>query len=164
MPNANNAKKDFNACSDVLFTILKGHFIAAACDVLGIQKPHEEPASLPAIKQGTSSQKKSFIDRVAKEVVHKCCLIEETILDQEVVDHKDHVNNYARVLCHFGSLALEFMDAWSEGDGERIIRCWGVFLLHFYAARRTKYALQALQLKFQLASLPPALAHQLKWN
>ena len=45
-----NPKKDFNACSDVLFTIVKGHLIATACDVLGIEKPHEESASLPAVK------------------------------------------------------------------------------------------------------------------
>ena len=56
------------------------------------------------------------------------------------------------------------MLVYSEGDRERITHCWGVFLLHFYAAQRTKYALEALRLKFQLASLPPPLAHQLKWN
>ena len=37
-------------------------------------------------------------------------------------------------------------------------------VIHFHAARRTKYALEALNLKLQLASLPSALAHQIKWN
>lgn len=40
----------------------------------------------------------------------------------------------------------------------------GYFLLHFYNSRRTKYALEALRLQLQLASLPLPLAHQLKWN
>lgn len=35
-------------------------------------------------------------------------------------------------------------------------------VIHFHAARRTKYALEALNLKLQLASLPSALAHQME--
>ena len=62
------------------------------------------------------------------------------------------------------TLALELTDAWWEGDGEHIICCWGIFLLHFHAAWCTKYALEALNLKLQLASLPSPLAHQIKWN
>ena len=96
--------------------------------------------------------------------MNKYSLIAEAVLNQKVTDEHDHVNNYARVFCHFGFLALEFTDAWSEWDGERIIRYWGVFLLHFFATGRRKYALEALRLKLQLASLPSPLAHQLKWN
>ena len=72
--------------------------------------------------------------------------------------------NYTRVLCHFAALVLEFTDAWSEGDGERILRCWKIFMLHFHAERRTKYALEALRLQFQLATLSPDLVHQLTWG
>ncbi len=50
---------------------------------------------------------------------------------------------------------IEFLDAWSEGDGDRICRCWK---LHFHEG---KYALQALRIQFQLVELSP---HQLKWN
>ncbi len=38
----------------------------------------------------------------------------------------------------------EFTEAWSEGDGPRILRCWKVMMLHFYANRNTKYALASL--------------------
>ena len=31
---------------------------------------------------------------------------------------------YARVLCHYGLLMIETRDAWAEGDGERVVRCW----------------------------------------
>ena len=163
LPNAKNLKKDFNVCLNVLLTTVKGHFIAAACDVPRINKLHEEPVSLAEVKQGTELLKKCYITKVAREVVHRCCLFGDSLLDQAVPDQncKDHVHNYAYIMCHFGSCTLEFMDAWCGGDGERIICCWGIFMLHFYAAKRTKYALQALHLKFQLASLPPSLAHQL---
>lgn len=39
------------------------------------------------------------------------------------------VISFAKVLCH--------LSAWS---GPRILRCWKVMMLHFYAGRRTKYA------------------------
>ena len=67
-------------------------------------------------------------------------------------------------LCHYAALCLEFTDAWKHGDGERITSCWRVFLLHFCANGRTKYALEALTLQFQLATLSPSLVHQLTWG
>ena len=70
------------------------------------------------------------------------------------------MNSYTRVLCHFAALVSEFTDAWSEGDGERVLRCWKIFMLHFHAERRTKYALEALRLQLQLAILSPDLVHQ----
>ena len=37
-------------------------------------------------------------------------------------------------------------------------------MLHLHAERRTKYALKALRLQLQLATLPPDLVHQLIWG
>ena len=31
----------------------------------------------------------------------------------------DGVYNYARVLCHYGALIMEFRDAWAEGEQQR---------------------------------------------
>ena len=56
------------------------------------------------------------------------------------------------------------MDAWTEGDGERICRCWKILLLHFCDGGCTKYAWEALRLLFQLKQLSPSLAHQVKWS
>ena len=67
------------------------------------------------------------------------------------------------MLCHFASLALEFLDSWA-GGGEQLLWCWKVFLQHFYVGGRTKYSWEALWLQFQLVALPPALSCQLKWN
>ena len=64
-------------------------------------------------------------------------------------------------------LLRNFMDAIKEGDGERIIRCIKMFLLHFKqdGSGSTKYALEALFHLFQLfALLSPRLAERLKWN
>ena len=61
---------------------------------------------------------------------------------------------------------MNFLDSTSEGDGERSIRCWKFFLLHFKKEKSTtKYALEALYLLLQVYSLlPPAEAHSLTWN
>ena len=109
-------------------------------------------------------REKTFLYDLADRVVQCCSLIEEPFLGKKIADTGDGVYNYARVLCHFASLALEFLDSWAEEDGERILRCWKVFLLHFYVVGRTKYSWEALRLQFQLVALLPALSHQLKWN
>lgn len=64
-------------------------------------------------------------------------------------------------------LLRNFMDPIKEGDGERIIRCIKMFLLHFKqdGSGSTKYALEALFHLFQLfALLSPREAERLKWN
>lgn len=60
---------------------------------------------------------------------------------------------------------MEFRDAWAEGDGNRVLRCWKLFMPHFLASGCTKYSLQALRLQFQVhCVLPPNVAHQIMWN
>ncbi len=51
-------------------------------------------------------------------------------------------------------------DAWSEGDGVRVLRCWKVLLLHFFAGRRTKYALEALRIQVHAVGYSPHFVHQ----
>ena len=99
-------------------------------------------------------------------MVDKCGLVDNALLlkdDATEDEHKDGIHSY-NCLCHFASLVIEFLDAWSEGDGDRICRCWKIFMLHFHEGKQTKYALQALRIQFQLVELSPSLAHQLKWN
>lgn len=78
----------------------------------------------------------------------------------------DDVFNYNCSLLAQGLLFMNFLDSTSEGDGERSIRCWKFFLLHFKEEKSTtKYALEALYLLLQVYSLlPPAEAHSLVWN
>lgn len=165
LPKAKDPKKELNVCLEALLTILEGHFTAAACQILKIKHPDEEPQSLSAVRgRCRIDKKKAYITNVATEIVEKYTINREAVLGKKVLDRHDYVNNYARVFCHYGSLVYEFTDAWREGDGQRMIRCWSIFLLHFHASKRTKYAFEAMRLKLQLASLPASLAHQLTWD
>ena len=61
-------------------------------------------------------------------MVDRLTLVDSAFLvPGETVDSGDTRYNYARVLCHYGSLIMEFRDAWAEGDGERELRCWRLF-------------------------------------
>lgn len=122
------------------------------------------PALVELKRRGVEAEQRTFIFGVAREVVGMCGVMEQAILGDKVADSRDGVHNYASVFMHYASLALEFHDAWGEGDRERILRCWKVLQLHFFAAHRTKYCLEALQLQFQMCSLPPQLAHQVQWS
>ena len=78
----------------------------------------------------------------------------------------DDVFNYNCSVLNQGLLFMDVIDATSEGDGERLIRCWKFFLLHFKEEKSTtKYSLEALYLLLQVYSLlPPDEAHSLVWN
>ncbi len=62
---------------------------------------------------------------------------------------------------------LNFFDAVSEGDGQRVVRCWKFMLpyLKHDGARSRKYAFEALFIFCQIyAILSPREAHRLIWN
>ena len=77
----------------------------------------------------------------------------------------DAILNYSRNSLTLTYLVKNFTDARKHGDGERIIRLYKYLLLYFKIDNRTKYAFQSLHLLAQVNDLlPPALAHELKWN
>ena len=125
----------------------------------------DDPIHLPPALTHSStptSQKLQFVQRIAAEIVKECTLINPC---SDVQESDDGVYNYARVLCHYSALIAEFKDAWAEGDGERVYRCWCIMLPHFKSSGRTKYTLEALRLQFQVRScLSPQLAHQVVWD
>lgn len=155
-------KKDVNATLDFLDAVIKGHWLACACELLGVNSL-DAPIDIPP---GTSPDvQRSFIEGLAEKVVNRVTVVDSAFLSTDTPDTPDKVHNYARVLCHYGSLCMEFRDAWSEGDGERVMRCWKLFLPHFKESGRTKYSLEALRLQFQVnVILSPNLAHQIKWH
>lgn len=157
-----DVKKAVDDTLDFLEAVIKGHFLAAACSVIGISSL-DDKVELPAgILRADTNQQLRYIHDIANKVVEQCTVIDT---NSDMSDTNDRVYNYARVLCHYGALILEFRDAVSEADGERVYRCWRVMLPHFLASRRTKYSLEALHLQFQVkALLPPALAHQVLWH
>lgn len=161
-------KKALDACIDLLETVATGHWIACACDILGISSPDAD-IILPAnLKSSTDSEKLLFVYNIARQVVDQLTLVDLAFIAQDgstTPEDDDKVFNYTRTLCHFASLMMEFRDAWAEGDGDRVVRCWKIFLPHFVQDGRRKYALEALRLQFQVnAVLSPNLAHQVKWH
>ena len=167
LPQAKDPKKDFNACRDVLFTVLKGHYVAAACAELGVEKADQLPENtckFAQMQQKPLAEQREFVYSVARAVVEKCSIIGDSLVFVPVPETQDGVYNYAKVICHYGALALEFVDAWQEGDGERVCRCWKLFILHFYQNGRTKYSWEALRLQLQLHTFPCNLSQQIKWN
>ena len=82
-------------------------------------------------------------------------------------EEKDDMLSYQKALLEYGLLLLNFWDAISEGDGNRIIRSWKYFLLYLpnEGSSATKYSLEALYLMCQVnAILSPRSAHRLIWN
>ena len=111
-------KKDVNACIDFISTIIKGHFLACACGIFGLSSLDEPLVLPPGIHMASNSEKLAFVNRISMMVVERCSLIEGSFTNESVADKGDGVFNYARILCHYGSLVMEFRDAWHEGDGE----------------------------------------------
>lgn len=127
---------------------------------------HDDPIpKATELLKASAPRKLAYVEDLARKVVDRMTLVDSAFHDSGTEDNKDRVYNYARVLCHYGSLVMEFQDAWGEGDGERVLHCWKLFMPHFQADRRVKYSLEALRLQFQVnAILSPNLAHQVKWH
>ena len=150
---------------DLLDTVIKGHWSACACNVLGISSL-DDPITLPSgMLKAKPIEQRRYIEDIARKVVDRMTLVDSAFQDCDTPDIADKVYNYARVLCHYGSLSMGFRDAWAEGDGDRVLRCWRLFMPHFKDAGRHKYSLEAFRLQVQVnVNLSPNLAHQVKWH
>ena len=128
--------------------------------MFGVNSTSEPLVLPPDISSSSDEEKRAFISRISRMVAERCTLIEGSFTNGAIPDNTDSIYNYARVLCHFGSLVMEFRDAWHEGDGERVLRCWKLFLPHFKVAGCTKYSLEALKLQINRGiTFSPNLAH-----
>ena len=163
LPAAKKPKNNMNACTEVIFTVFKGYILAYTCKELGIDDIDSD-ISLPLPKSASRTDKLRYIVGLGTEVMLNCTIIEDAILGRPIPESGDGKYNYTRTLCHYVSLALELFDGWHNGDGIRDTRCWRVLLPHFFATGHTKYALEAVRLQMQLASLPPRLVHQITWG
>lgn len=158
-------KKAVDACLEFLLTTVKGHLLGAACEHLGVPSLDSPVQLPPGIRKGNTAQQYAFLESVATVVVEKFTLVGPAFTGERVSETGDGVHNYARVLCHYGAFVMEFLDGWREGDGERVYRCWKLFLPHFLVANRRKYALEALRLQMQVKAVTsPHLAHHILWD
>ncbi len=161
MTVSNDPKKDVDATIDFLYTVVKGHWIACACEILGIADvngPIRYPQGIFTVNQ---QKKREFVEGIARKVVDRLTLVDSAfVVPGEISDNGDTCYNYARVLCHYSGLVVEFRDGWGNGDGKRQARCWKLFMPHFRIACRTKYSLAAMNVKFQTnATLSSNAAH-----
>lgn len=81
-----------NACTDFIYTVVKGHYVACACNVLGISSIDEPPVLPPGIHSATAAQKLAFITRIAKLVVSRCTLIDGAFTQETAPDKQDGVS------------------------------------------------------------------------
>ncbi len=108
-----------NASIDFLETVVQGHWLACACEILGISDL-DEAVTLPArVLRGKPSEKLQFVEGIARKVVDRLTLVDAAFEGGTTKTSSDTVYNYTRTLCHYGSLMMEFRDAWAEGDGDR---------------------------------------------
>ncbi len=164
-PVKKDPKKNVNTSLDFLLTVIKGHLLAAACQILGVTKLDSPLKLPPGIQRSSKAQQYEFLKTTATQVVEKFTLVGAALTRKKVVETHDGVHNSALVLCLYGALVMEFLDSWAEGDGDRAYRCWCLFLPHFLVHNRRKYALEALRLQFQIqAVLSPHLAHHVLWD
>ena len=103
LPNAKVPKKDMNACTDALFTMLKGHYVACACSLLEITSPSDTSQNFPTLK--SKEDKLKYVAELSRQVVNQCSIIGEALLQQPIVQPNDAAYAYARVFCHFASLS-----------------------------------------------------------
>ena len=73
-------KKDMNACTDILVTVLKGHYIAATCHFLQIDDPESKPKALPDFHSKSSRERYSYVINLSSKVLDKCGLLDVAIL------------------------------------------------------------------------------------
>ena len=99
-----------------------------------------------------------FSSEISFQVTQKFTINALALVHDKIIQTKDSGYDYAAVFCHYASLALEFKMSWDEGDGEHVIRCWKLFLLHFRCSKSNRCVWKALRLQFQLITLPPLQA------
>lgn len=77
-------KKDVNACIDFIYTVTKGHFLACACELFGVDRVDEPLVLPPGIEKKSNAEKEAFINKMAWKVVERCSIIESAFTGEEV--------------------------------------------------------------------------------
>ena len=93
-------KKDVNACIYLIYTVVKGHFLAGACSFFGVSSLDTPLILLPGIHTASAAEILAFIIKISQIVVERCSHIEGSLTNEAVVDKEDSVYNYAQILCH----------------------------------------------------------------
>ena len=96
-----DVKRAVDDTLDFLEVVIKEHFLAVACRILGITSINDKVVLPSGTFKVDASQQLQYIDLVATQVVQQCTLIDTNV---NVWDTDDSIYSYARVLCHYGAL------------------------------------------------------------
>ena len=180
-------KPDTNvaASEDFLTTVVEGHIVAAAMEILGMSSPDSRPSKVyfpDGCEKLDSLGKKKILMLACLSVIDQFVEIEPpSIFSPTQSDttsseaptptptlpacKPDLIGAYSCNLLSLGLLFMEFNDGIREGDGERIIRCWRYFLPLFKLDKRTNYSVEAFILLAQYEFLfTERQKAQLKWS
>ena len=96
--------------------MVKGHWLAGACEILGLSSIDDSFTLPPHIRKGTASEQLRYVQGIARQVVDRSTLVDSAFLENNLEEVEkdgspDNKYNYTRVLCHYGSLIIEFRDA-----------------------------------------------------
>ena len=111
------------------------------CDVQEAAKKHQRdqqknvygryPCRYPGCSKSFVNPGKRRDDHEAGHVPPVSIESQDTHVLKPLSTHEDDdMLCYQRSLLDYGMLILNFFDAISEGDGERVIRCWKFFLMY----------------------------------
>ena len=167
-------KDNVSAAQDFYSVVFEAHIVAAALSHYSMSSLDSEPAGIEIPDDPTKLRDfmmqtvGTLVDKYVLKFTETATLPEnasqlQTETTQEQTE-EDGVKNYASLVIGYGLMAENFHDAWREGDGGRLLRCWKFLLLHFRVGR-TKYTLEAFEfLALTSALLTTRKAHQLTWN
>ena len=168
-PNiSKKVKTNFTSVEDFFGVVLDAHITVAAMQFFGMAKSSDTPTLhvfQGDLSTATTLEKKNYLSVCMNAFITQFVLHHVQTLQDENVTSTDGVFEYACSVIGLGLMARNFSDATHEGDGERLMRCWKFYMLHFKADSRTKYAVEAFNLIAQVnATLTPLMAHRLVWN
>eukprot|EP00112_Aurelia_sp_Birch-Aquarium-sp1_P016966 Seg389.5 transcript_id=Seg389.5/GoldUCD/mRNA.D3Y31 product="hypothetical protein" protein_id=Seg389.5/GoldUCD/D3Y31 len=141
-------------------------------DASEIQQKTWEPWSRPTDGFACRYQGCSKIYRFDKvrrnheQKVHSLSVpIQSEASSEQTCKSSDDIFNYCTSRLNLGLIIRNADDAVKEGDGERIMRCWKIFLLYYKAYGHHKYALASFLLQSNIMAIfTEAQAQQLIWN
>ena len=138
---------------DVLSTFVKAYAIQHEPDLVNIQPERKCPECTKVYKT-----KRGLVKHLEDKHPDSHHLA-------DAQQPKANINDYCRTAMGMVLMAQNFADARKCGDGERIVRLYKFFILHFKAAGKTKYAYHSLRLQAQVQCLlTEKMAHLVTWN
>ena len=104
----------FNACDDFFVTVITGHVVAAALEVM------KDMPGLGMEWMNTAEEREACLEEVCGRIINKFV---DFTFHKLPTECEDQVFRYAVEIMSIGCFYLEFSDAIREGDGNRILRC-----------------------------------------